>query len=78
MTEHKAPKNAISNFFQAQQNCCYSFPEKTGHYGNENTDDYHGGNGDIYLQVGPVNDNISRQATDGQLPEPGPEQSDSK
>ena len=55
-----------------------SLPEKSGDNGNDDADNYHGGNGEVYLQVGPVNDNIPRQASDGQFPEPGPEKSHSQ
>lgn len=50
-----------------------SLPEKTGHDGNNDTYNYHGGNREINFQVRPVNDNITRQTPYGKFSEPWPE-----
>jgi hypothetical protein len=73
MNEHKGKKKSISYFLLFVQDSCNSFPKKTGYQRNNDTDNYHGGDGDVYLQVGPVNDNITRQAAEWQLPQPWPE-----
>jgi hypothetical protein len=58
--------------------CKWSFSEKTGNQGNYDADNYHGRDGDVYLQIRPVNYNIPRQSSYGNLAEPWPQKPDSK
>ncbi len=62
-----------SQIFFMLSDSLQSLFEKAAHDGNNDTDNYHGGDGEVYLQVRPVNDYISRQASDGQFAEPWPE-----
>jgi hypothetical protein len=72
VTEHKGKKNTISNF-SCKAKSLQSLSKKAGHDGNNNADNYHGCDGEVNFQVGPVNDNITRQTPNGEFPEPWPE-----
>jgi len=77
MTEHTGKKIAMPNLFPR---CVsrLSFSEEPGNEGYYDTDNYHGGDGDVYLQIRPVNNNIPRQPSYGDFTKPWPEQSDSQ
>ena len=61
-----------SLIFSLRNDFSQSLPEKTGHKRNYYTDNYHGRDGDVYFQVGPVNYDIPGQAADGKLAQPWP------
>jgi hypothetical protein len=72
MTVHNGQKKAISKFFikNAGTRLLFKKPEQQG---DNNGDDYHGGDWDIDLKIGPVNYDITGQPADGQPTEPWPE-----
>jgi hypothetical protein len=59
-------------FSSSSVNSLQSLFEKAGHDGYNDTDNYHGCDGEVYFQVGPVNDNITRETPYGEFPEPRP------
>ena len=77
MNEHTDEKNTMPNFFPGYTSHL-SFSEETGNQGYYDTDYDHGGDGEVYLKIRPVNNNIPRQPSYWQLSQPWPEQSDSQ
>ena len=77
MNEHTDEKNAMPNFFPGYTSNL-SFSEETKNQGYYDTDYDHGGDGEVYLKIRPVNNNIPRQPSYWQLSQPWPEQSDSQ